>query len=72
MSTAGPETLISQAEAAALLGIPRRVLHVFIRRNGIVPKPMPSNALARGLDAEDVDVLRAAWEATKVGGPTPR
>lgn len=68
MSTAAAprDRLVSHAEAGALLGIPAKVVGILAARNGITPKPVASNALAKGLDAADLEVLRAAWERTRV------
>lgn len=68
MSTAAETapTLMSYSEAGALLGIPRKVVAVLAARNGIVPKAVPSNALAKGVDAADLDVLREAWARVEV------
>lgn len=61
----GP-ALVSYSEAAALTGIPRRSIAVFIERNGIVPKPMACNAMAKGVDAEGIAILRKAWKRVRV------
>lgn len=71
MSTAESRTtdaagLVSYSTAATLLGIPRQTLALLAERNGIVPKPMPSNAMAKGVDADDFAILRKAWKRVRV------
>lgn len=59
-------TLVSYTEAEAILGIPRKVVGIIVAEVGIVPKSMPSNALAKGLDPDDLEVLRRAWKRVRV------
>lgn len=63
METATPRApgLTTYSEAAAILGIDRKMIALIVRRNGIVPKDVPWNGLAKGLDESDMAVVRAAW-----------
>lgn len=63
MKTAATRTprLTTFSEAGVILGIDRKMVAQIARRNGIVPKHVPWNGLAKGLDDADMEVIRAAW-----------
>lgn len=53
-------TLHSYSRVARLLGVDRRTLPVLVRVLGLTPKPVAWNGKARGLDDDDVRVLKKA------------
>lgn len=54
--------LLTYKEAADRFGVLPLTIRDLARRLGIVPKPVPRNGNAKGLDASDVERIRKALE----------
>jgi hypothetical protein len=62
MSERSSPSLVSYSEAARSLRVSRHTVAELAERLGIMPKPVPWNGNAKGLDPADVDRLRRALE----------
>lgn len=58
------DNLLTYKEAAKVLDVGPMTVRDLVRRLGIVPKPVPRNGNAKGLDASDVVRIRRALEPT--------
>lgn len=68
MSKSAPAVidLVSYTTAGALLGVDRKIVAFLVKRNGLTPKPMPSNVNGKALDASDLAVLRESIRRARV------